>query len=358
MNPGFDQSSIHLALAHQSSTRQVSTSKRLANGYPSDLHLGDLGLTDLHPTPHDIERDALAGLSCSPKRLSSKYFYDARGSELFEEITRLPEYYPTRTEIALMETCMPQIAQAIGARAHVVEYGSGSGRKTRMLLDALAHPVAYTPIEISRTALLDSVARLKTEFPQIEMLPVCADFTRGVRLPESTRAAARTLVFFPGSTLGNFSVDEAVALLRGMRVAIGQHGAALIGIDLQKDAALIEAAYNDAAGVTAQFTLNLLTRLNREIGSNFDLGGFRHRARYDIGAGRIDTYLVSQRRQTVQVGPCAFDFETDEAIHVEYSHKYTDTGFAQLAALAGLQVIDGWNDSRNWFGLRLLVGRF
>lgn len=356
MNARFDQSPIHPALAHQGSTRQVSAVERSAQGHPSDLRPADLGLTDARPTPDEIARDSLAGLSCSPKRLSSKYFYDARGSELFEAITRLPEYYPTRTEIALMEACMPDIAEAVGERAHVVEYGSGSGRKTRMLLEGLANPVAYTPIEISRTALLDSVGRLRTEFPQIEILPVCADFTRGVRLPESTRAAARTLVFFPGSTLGNFAPDEAVALLRGMRVAIGHSGAALIGIDLQKEPALIEAAYNDAAGVTAQFTLNLLTRLNREIGSNFDLGGFRHRARYDVGAGRIDTYLVSQRRQTVQVGSCAFDFEADEAVHVEYSHKYTDTGFAQLAALAGLQVVDGWNDARNWFGLRLLVG--
>lgn len=356
MNARFDQRSIHLALAHQGLTKQVSTSKRSANEYLSDRRLGNLGLTDLHPTPDDIARDALAGLSCSPKRLLSKYFYDARGSELFEAITRLPEYYPTRTEVVLMSARLPQIAQAIGARAHIVEYGSGSGRKTRMLLDALADPVAYTPIEISRTALLGSVGRLRTEFPQIEMLPVCADFTRSVHLPEPTRAAARTLVFFPGSTLGNFTLDEALALLREMRVTIGQHGAALIGIDLQKDPTLIEAAYNDAAGVTAQFTLNLLTRLNREIGSNFDLGGFRHCARYDVDAGRIDTYLVSQRRQSVQVGSCAFDFEANEAMHVEYSHKYTDTGFAQLAALAGLHVIDGWTDPRNWFGLRLLVG--
>lgn len=357
MNTRFDQDSRHIAAARQDFSRQVSTADRFAKVYALDLSPDDLELTDLQPTPDDIARDILAGLAHSPKHLSSKYFYDARGSQLFETITRLPEYYPTRTEIALMEARLPEIAKAIGRYAHVVEYGSGSGRKTRMLLDALADPVAYTPIEISRSALLASVGQLRAEFPHIQMLPVCADFTRSVDLPKSTRTAARTLVYFPGSTIGNFTAAEAVALLREMRITIGQRGVALIGIDLQKDPALIEAAYNDAAGVTAQFTLNLLTRLNREIGSDFDLDGFRHRACYDAIVGRIDTYLVSQRKQSVHVGQRTFDFAADEAIHVEYSHKYTDTSFAQLAALAGLHVADGWNDSRNWFGLRLLAGR-
>lgn len=356
MNARYDRNSCHLAPIRQGFTKQVAASRRLANTHALDLNQDDLKLTDLHPTPDDIARDTLAGLTRSQKCLLSKYFYDARGSQLFEAITQLPEYYPTRTEIALMEARMPEIAKAVGRYAHVVEYGSGSGQKTRILLDELADPVAYTPIEISRTALLASVGQLHAEFPHIEMLPVCADFTRSVDLPKSTRIAARTLVFFPGSTLGNFTPDEAVALLRAMRVTIGQRGVALIGIDLQKDPVLIEAAYNDAAGVTAQFTLNLLTRLNREIGSDFDLGGFKHRACYDASAGRIDTYLVSQRKQSVHVGQRTFDFAADETIHVEYSHKYTDTGFAQLAALAGLHVVDSWNDSRNWFGLRLLAG--
>ena len=317
--------------------------------------LADLLLMDLRPTPDDITRDALAGLSRTPKRLQSKYFYDARGSQLFEAITRVPEYYLTRTEIALMETRVVEIAGAIGPHTHVVEYGSGSGRKTRLLLAALPDPVAYTPIEISRTALLASVERLGEEFPATEMLPVCADFTKAVRLPKPARAAAHTLVFFPGSTLGNFTSDEAVALLGAMRTTMGERGAALIGIDLQKDPALIEAAYNDAAGVTAQFTLNLLARLNREIGSDFDLTAFRHRAIYDIEAGRIETFLISQREQTVHVGQRTFQFIADEAMQVEYSQKYTDPGFGRLATLAGLRVIAGWNDPRDWFGLRLVV---
>ena len=314
-----------------------------------------LRLTDLRPTPDDITRDALAGLARTPKRLQSKYFYDARGSQLFEAITRVPEYYLTRTEIALMESRLADMAATIGAYAHVVEYGSGSGRKTQLLLQALADTVAYTPIEISRTALLASIERLHDEFPAIEMLPVCADFTKPVRLPVPTRAAAHTLMFFPGSTLGNFTDGEAVALLRAMRTTMGNDGAALIGIDLQKDPVLIEAAYNDSAGVTAQFTLNLLARLNREIGSDFDLGGFRHCAIYNVEAGRIETFLISRRAQDVHVGPHAFHFAVDEAMQVEYSQKYTDAGFGELALQAGLRVSERWNDSRDWFGLRLVV---
>ncbi len=311
-------------------------------------------LTDLHPTPDDILGDALAGLSMTPKQLPSKYFYDARGSRLFEDITHQPEYYPTRVEITLLDACMEQIADAVGGCAHVVEYGSGSGRKTEQLLAGLRDPVAYTPIEISRATLLDSTARLAQAFPRIEMLPVCADFTRPVALPAPDRETGHTLVFFPGSTLGNFTNDEAVALLGSMRATMGARGQALIGIDLDKDTATLEAAYNDAAGVTARFTLNLLARLNRDIGSDFDLDAFRHRAVYVRERGRIETFLVSQRAQQVDVAGRRFDFAQGEAILVEYSHKYTDAGFAGLAALAGLRVIDGWNDPRDWFGLRLL----
>ncbi|MEO5596506.1 MAG: L-histidine N(alpha)-methyltransferase [Lysobacteraceae bacterium] len=319
----------------------------------------DIELTDLRPTPDDIRRDALIGLTRTPKRLPSKYFYDARGSQLFEAITREPEYYLTRTEIALMESRIEKMADAFGANTHVVEYGSGSGRKTRLLLEALVDPVAYTPIEISRSALLDSVERLSEEFPAVQMLPVCADFTQPVALPRPSRPAQHTLVFFPGSTLGNFTDAEAVTLLSAMRQTLCAHGApeqgaALIGIDLQKDPALIEAAYNDAAGVTAEFTLNLLARLNREIGSDFDLHAFRHRAFYDAVEGRIETFLISQRAQVVTVGSQPFSFAIDEPMQVEYSRKYTDAGFAALAAKAGLAVTDAWDDSKHWFGLRLL----
>lgn len=311
-------------------------------------------ITDLQPTPDDIIGDTLAGLSSTPKRLSSKYFYDERGSQLFEQITRQPEYYLTRIELELLRASMPAISDVVAAHAHVVEYGSGSGRKTQLLLDGLDDPVAYTPIEISRTALVASVERLAVAFPQIELLPVCADFTDAVPLPRPVRDADHTLVFFPGSTLGNFDQADALRLLRSMRATMGPRGQALIGIDLDKDTGVIEAAYNDAAGVTEQFTLNLLARLNREIGSDFDLDGFNHRAVYSRERGRIETDLVSRRAQDVHVDGQAFHFSEGEAMPVEYSHKYTDAGFETLVARAGLRVTERWNDPQDWFGLRLL----
>lgn len=311
-------------------------------------------LTDLQPTRDDLLGDVLAGLSATPKRLPSKYFYDKRGSELFEEITRQPEYYLTRVELALLAERGADIARAIGPSAHVVEYGSGSGRKTRLLLDALHDPVAYTPVEISRSALVGSVERLDAEFGPVQMLPVLGDFTRPVELPAPEREGRRVLVFFPGSTLGNLTEAEAVQLLGAMRETMGPDGQALVGIDLEKSPELIEAAYNDAAGVTAAFTLNLLARLNRELGADFDLARFRHRAVYVPGRGRIETFIDSLADQEVTVQGRRFGFAAGEAMHVEYSHKYTDEGFAALAARAGLRVADGWNDPKDWFGLRLL----
>ncbi len=313
-----------------------------------------LRITDLHPSVDDIAGDVLRGLSSDPKHLPSKYFYDQRGSELFEAITRQPEYYPTRIELALLAERGPEIAAAVGPRAHVVEYGSGSGRKTRLLLDALDDPVAYTPIEISRSALTASAERLDREFGDVEVLPVLADFTRAVPLPAPSRAARSALVFFPGSTLGNFSHRESLRLLSAMRDTMGSSGAALVGLDLEKDPAVIEAAYNDAAGVTAEFTLNLLRRLNRDIGSDFDLGGFAHRARYIRAEGRVVTTLRSLRDQIVTVEGRGFRFARGEEMQVEQSRKYTDARIGALAADAGLSVAGAWNDPRDWFGLRLL----
>lgn len=310
--------------------------------------------TDLHPSADDITGDVLRGLSQDPKRLPSKYFYDQRGSELFEAITRLPEYYLTRVETALLAERGAEIADAVGPRAHVVEPGSGSGRKTRLLLGALRDPVAYTPIDLARDALSAGAQRLQAAFPAIEVLPVIADFTRPVPLPRPARDARSVLVFFPGSTLGNFTRDEAVDLLRALRTTMGDGGAALLGLDLEKDPAVVEAAYNDAAGVTAEFTLNLLRRLNRDVGSDFDLGAFAHRARYIADEGRIVTTLESLRDQVVTVAGRRFAFARGEQMQVEQSQKYTDARIADIAAGAGLRVVAAWNDLRDWFGLRLL----
>jgi len=237
----------------------------------------------------------------------------------------------------------------------VVEYGSGSGRKTRMLLRHLREPVSYVPVEISPEPLQHSVQRLAQEFPQLPLQPLCADFSKPLRLPIPPRAPRRTVLYFPGSTIGNFEAHDAVALLRKMRGEMGDAGGLLVGVDLKKDPALIEAAYNDAAGVTAEFTLNMLLRLNREIGSDFDLAAFAHRARYNPMAGRIETQLVSRREQQVAIGRDKVRFGADEAIQVEYSCKYSLEDFAALADKAGLAVQRVWTDSRRMFSVQYLV---
>lgn len=306
------------------------------------------------PAVEDFEGDALAGLMAAPKTLPSKYLYDTRGSELFEAICEQPEYYPTRTELSILQDQRAAIADAVGPRALVVEYGSGSGVKTQRLLDALQEPVAYVPVEISHSALNASVADLAAQFPEIEMLPVCADFLQPVALPEPERAAERVLIFFPGSTLGNFANNAAVDLLSTMRIEMGDNGAALIGIDLKKDPQTIEAAYNDAAGVTADFTLNLLDRMNRELGADFDRTQFHHRARYNAIAGRIETHIVSNCAQRVRVAGRWIDFAADEGILVEYSCKYSQSDFAAMAHRAGLVVTRSWTDTDKRFALQLV----
>ncbi|MGH8147114.1 MAG: L-histidine N(alpha)-methyltransferase [Rhodanobacteraceae bacterium] len=322
--------------------------------------LRPIHLEDRRPGRNDVLNDAVCGLASRPKRLPSKYFYDARGSALFERICRLPEYYPTRTELAIMRDHVGAIAAALGPDVRLVEYGSGSGLKTRLLLGALATPVAYVPVEISRSALAASVARLGRAFRSVEMLPVCADFTRPITLPRAARVPRQTVVYFPGSTLGNFAQDEALRLLRQMRAEAMQGGGALdggvlIGVDLVKDKKILEAAYNDADGVTAEFTLNLLVRLNRELGADFDLGGFHHRAHWHPLAGRIETCIVSDREQTVHVDGRAFRFAAGEAMLVELSCKYTPEGFARLAARAGLRVADVWTDPARQFSVQWLA---
>ncbi|HEY9112515.1 MAG TPA: L-histidine N(alpha)-methyltransferase [Rhodanobacteraceae bacterium] len=330
----------------------MKSTPRAARAYRLDDRLPGEGLL----------ADAMAGLAKSPKRLPSKYFYDARGSDLFERICGQPEYYPTRVELSIMRDNIGTIAAALGPNVRLVEYGSGSSLKTRLLLRNLESPVAYVPVEISRSALAESVAGLEREFPAIEMLPVCADFTQPITLPRASRAPRQTVVYFPGSTLGNFGPDEALRLLRQMRDEAGQgggvlDGGVLIGIDLVKDKATLEAAYNDAAGVTPEFTLNLLVRMNHELGTDFDLASFRHRARWHALAERIETHIVSRREQDVHIGGRTFHFAEGEATLVELSCKYTLEGFARFAARAGLQVAKVWTDPARQFSVQWLSAR-
>ena len=310
---------------------------------------------DRRPPVSNILEVVQRGVRAVPKRLPSWLFYDEAGSALFEQICEQPEYYLTRSEIALMREHAADIANALGADVRLVEYGSGSAIKTRILLEHLHDAVAYVPVEISPEPLRESVERLGALFPDLLMQPLCADFTKALRLPIPPRAPRRTVIYFPGSTIGNFEATEATTLLRKMRADMGDQGGVLIGVDLKKDPALIEAAYNDAAGITAQFTLNMLTHINREIGSDFDLSQFRHRARYNPMAGRIETHIVSLREQHVRVGRQQARFREDEAMQVEYSCKYSLADFAALGARAGLKVAQVWTDPEQLFSLQYLV---
>lgn len=301
-------------------------------------------------------RDVITGLHAASKELPCKYFYDKRGSELFDRICQLDEYYLTRAELAIMETCATEMGAQIGAGVMLVEYGSGSSVKTRYLLDALPQPVAYVPVDISGEHLELTALELAADYSRIEILPVCADFTEHFELPLPTRVASHTAVYFPGSTVGNFMPNQATELLRRITSLCGPGGGLLIGIDLKKDSTKIEAAYDDALGVTAQFNLNLLQRINRELGGDFNLDWFKHRAVYNSELGRVEIDLVSRCAQRVTVAGEAFEFTRGEAIRTEYSHKYSIDEFAALATAAGLSLHHQWTDAvKNFAVLHLVV---
>lgn len=303
----------------------------------------------------DFRADVLEGLTQSPKSLPCKHFYDQRGSQLFDQICELPEYYPTRTELAIMREHADEIAAAIGPGVALVEYGSGSSVKTRLLLDALPEPTAYIPVDISEEHLHAAAKRLALAYPAIDVVPVAADFTKPFDLPALPREASHSAVYFPGSTIGNFVPVEAASLLEQIARLVGTGGGLVIGVDLQKDTAVLEAAYNDAEGVTAEFNKNLLRRINRELDADVAIDGFEHRAVYDDHAGRISISLVAETPQTAVIEGEAIDFAAGEAIHTEYSHKYTIDGFAKLAASAGFQLHQAWTDPKQWFAVLHLV---
>jgi dimethylhistidine N-methyltransferase len=301
--------------------------------------------------------DVLRGLGAAKKELPCKYFYDEAGSALFEQITELEEYYPTRTERGIMARHAAEMAGLLGPRCLLIEYGSGSSLKTRHLLDRLRDPAGYVPVDVSGEHLDRSARALGEEYPGIEVLPLCADFTRPLGLTACRKAAARCVVYFPGSTLGNFVPEAAVALLRQTAVLCGRGGGLLLGIDLQKDPRVIEAAYNDRGGVTAAFNRNILVRINRELGADFDAKQFAHRASYDVAQGRIEMHLVSRRDQVVRVGGVPFFFARGESIHTENSFKYSLPALAELAEAGGFDVGHTWTDPRQYFGVVYLTVR-
>ena len=295
------------------------------------------------------------GLSGEQKQISPKYFYDERGSRLFDDITQLPEYYLTNTELGIMRDNIDEIVELVGKQASLIEFGSGSSLKTRILLEHLSELAAYVPVDISEEHLHASADRIRARFPHIDVIPVVADFTREFDLPKPMVMPIRNVVYFPGSTIGNFEHDMAMELLRVMYHEAGKNGALLIGVDLQKDPAVIESAYNDSAGVTAKFNLNVLQHLNRDYGANFDVDEFSHSANYDADEGRVVIELVSHADQKVELGDAEFDIADGESILTEYSHKYTLEGFAEMANAAGFTVEKVWTDSNSLFSVQFLT---
>lgn len=297
--------------------------------------------------------DAVAGLTAARKTLPCKWLYDPAGAALFEAITDLPEYYPTRTEIAILGACAGSVARAVGPGAVVVEFGSGAADKVGILLDALERPAAYVPVDIAAEWLEAAAERLAHAWPGLPVLPVVADFTRPFALPRRVPAGPR-LGFFPGSTIGNFAPLEAAEFLRLARGSLGAGAWMLLGADLVKDPAVLEAAYDDAAGVTARFNLNLLARLNRELGADFDPTGFRHRARWNAAAERVEMHLEARSAQRVNLAGRRIEFAAGETIHTENSHKYRPERLRALAGSAGWAVTEWWTDPAALFSVWLL----
>ncbi len=296
-----------------------------------------------------LRDDVLQGFAQTPKALPPKYFYDQRGSELFEAITRQPEYYPTRTEEAILTAASGEIARLAGRDAALVELGSGASRKVRLLLEAM-RPAGYLGIDISRDFLLASTQRLAADYPWLDVSAACADFCRPMTLPDSLDGL-RPVAFFPGSSIGNFTPEEAGVFLRNLHRMLPETGGLLIGVDLIKDQARLDAAYNDAAGVTAQFNLNLLERIRRELDTDLDPTRFRHLAFFDPVASRIEMHLVSTRDQTVRLEDRRFTFRAGERLHTENSYKYSLEGFRALAEDAGFRQLRVWTDPAKLFAV-------
>lgn len=318
------------------------------------IDLGPLhGYYEFEQADEDFRAAVVEGLSKPQKRLSSKYFYDERGSKLFDKITALPEYYPTRTETALLRKHAAEFAELIGPSASLVEFGSGSSTKVRILLDALEAPSAYVPIDISREHLIESAKGLAGAYPDLMVVPVSADYTQPLELPDIPNEAVR-VGFFPGSTIGNFTYAEAVDFLRTAGTELGTDNGLLIGVDLKKDLGVLRAAYNDADGVTAEFNLNILRHINRELGADFNLDGFTHDALWQAEKGRIEMHLVSDRDQKVRIDGKVFAFAEGESIHTEDSHKYTVEEFQALAMEAGWRAYRHWVDVNNLFSIHYL----
>ncbi len=311
-----------------------------------------LKMYEQQPETADVLEEVCVGLNQKSKSLSPKFFYDEVGSRLFEEITQLPEYYLTRTELALLDRYLPALKELLGKNLCIVEYGSGSSVKIRRVIGALS-PDAYMPIDISRDYLLAGAERLAKDFTSLDVFPLCADFTQPIALPDRLEKYTK-VGFFPGSSIGNFPPDKAQAFLDGVADSLDLGSYLLIGVDCKKDPQVLEAAYDDSAGVTARFNLNLLSHLNDKLGADFESSAFEHVARYNQDQGCIDMFLRSKSAQTVAIQGNLFEFAKGELMHTESSYKYLPTEFIALADRAGFSCLDVWQDENQYFGVYLL----
>ncbi len=307
---------------------------------------------DLHPPMADFKQEVLDGLQAHPKALSPKFLYDKKGSVLFDQITALPEYYPTRAELDILQTHCDEMAELLGERCLLVELGSGSSQKIRTLLQVIK-PAAYMPMDISKQHLLDAAQTLSKDYPNLEIHATCTDYSNEFELPYQPQHLSR-VAFFPGSSIGNFEPDEAKTLLERVAKSLDKAGRLLVGVDLKKDAEVLNAAYNDEQGITAAFNLNLLDRINRELSGNFDLDNFAHHAFYNEQQSRVEMHLVSQTTQKASVGEQVFQFSTGETIHTESSYKYNIEQFHQLAQQAGFRAVKSWTDEQHLFSVHCL----
>lgn len=309
---------------------------------------------DLAPGEESFREAVLAGLQKRRKAIPCKFLYDARGSALFEEICELPEYYPTRTEIGILEENARAIARRLGRGCRLIEFGSGESRKVRILLEALEDPAAYVPVDISREPLLEAAANLAADFPALPVIALCADYTRPFAIPPLPNGGGKKVGFFPGSTVGNFEPEAAEAFLSHCARLLGQGGEMLVGVDLKKEKAVLDAAYNDRTGVTALFNLNLLERINRELDGDLDLARFAHVAFYNPAMGRVEIYIESLADQNAQIAGRRIAFARGERIHTEYSYKYAIEEFQDLARRAGFLPIEAWTDAEGLFSVHSL----
>ena len=303
---------------------------------------------------NDFLNDVIEGLSQNPKTLKPKYFYDNRGAQLFTEICTTPEYYPTRTEIKILNQNAEDIASQIGDNTALIEYGSGALEKIKILLNFLNEPVGLIPVDISEDQLFASAKNLENLYPDLEILPVAADFTKPIPIPGFSHPPKKHVAFFPGSTIGNFEPDLAIQFLEGVTKTIGLDGLLLIGFDLKKDIETLLAAYDDQQGITSSFNKNLLSRINDELGGNFNLDTFEHVARYNENKGRIEMHLKSTTEQTVSINKELFEFLEGETIHTENCYKFTKESFTAMSSKAGLYPVKTWTDDQNLFAVMLL----